>query len=243
MKIHFSAALLLTPIPHFDNMLPVVENEHSHHAIDDRLIFFLPIMKIPGRFLEKFSLDIGQTVFSNRLISEGGERRVEVAIGPDSVREEKLICLMERYEESLKRMCCVYLRDAVLAEDAVQETFVKAYKCLDSFRGESNEKTWLMRIAINTCKDIRRASWFRYVDRDVTLESIPAPICDRTFEQVEFVMDVMRLPRKYLEVVLLHYYQGLTTREVAQVLKISHQTISFRLRRAREKLRVTLEGG
>ncbi len=164
-------------------------------------------------------------------------------MGPDSVREERLISLMDQYEVALKRMCCVYLRDASLAEDAVQETFVKAYKSLDSFRGESDEKTWLMRIAINTCKDMRRASWFRYVDRNVTLESIPAPISDRTFEQTELVMEVMRLPQKYLEVVLLHYYQGMTIREIAESLKIPHQTASSRLKRAREKLRATLEGG
>lgn len=164
-------------------------------------------------------------------------------MGPDSIREEQLMRLMDQYEVALKRMCCAYLRDASLAEDAVQETFVKAYKSLDSFRGESDEKTWLMRIAINTCKDMRRASWFRYVDRHVTLESIPAPTCDQTFEHAELVMDIMRLPRKYLEVVLLHYYQGMTTREIAQVLKIPHQTVSSRLRHAREKLRATLEGG
>jgi RNA polymerase sigma-70 factor (ECF subfamily) len=164
-------------------------------------------------------------------------------MGPDSVREEQLMRLMDQYEVALKRMCCVYLRDASLAEDAVQETFVKAYKCLESFRGESDEKTWLMRIAINTCKDMRRAAWFRYVDRHLSLESIPAPSSDRTFEQAELVMDIMRLPRKYLEVVLLHYYQGLTTREIAQVLKIPYQTVSSRLKRAREKLRAALEGG
>jgi len=164
-------------------------------------------------------------------------------MGPDSVREERLISLMDQYEESLLRMCCVYLRDASLAEDAVQETFVKAFKSLDSFRGESDAKTWLMRIAINTCKDMRRVSWFRYVDRNVTLESIPAPTCDRTFEQTELVIDVMRLPRKYLEVVLLYYYQGMTAREIAQALKIPYQTVSSRLKRAREKLRATLEGG
>jgi RNA polymerase sigma-70 factor (ECF subfamily) len=56
-------------------------------------------------------------------------------------------------------------------------------------------------------------------------------------------MDIMKLPRKYLEVVLLHYYQGLTTREIAQVLKIPYQTVSSRLKRAREKLRAALEGG
>ena len=65
---------------------------------------------------------------------------------------------MARWEKSLLRMCYAYLGDMALSEDAVQETFLKAYRALDSFRGEAAEKTWLMRIAINTCKDMRRSA-------------------------------------------------------------------------------------
>ena len=79
---------------------------------------------------------------------------MEVVPGPDDNLENRLIFLMEKYEKDLLRMCCVYLRDISLAEDAVQETFLKAYKNLKDFRGDSNEKTWLMRIAVNTCKDM-----------------------------------------------------------------------------------------
>ncbi|MBQ4074416.1 MAG: sigma-70 family RNA polymerase sigma factor [Clostridia bacterium] len=98
---------------------------------------------------------------------------MEVVKGPDSIREEKLSQMVMQYEESLIRMCAVYLQDIQLAEDAVQDTFVKAYKHLHSFRGDSSEKTWLMKIAINTCRDIRRQSWHRYVDRRVNLDFLP----------------------------------------------------------------------
>ena len=57
-------------------------------------------------------------------------------------------------------MCCVYLRDASMAEDAVQETFLKAYRALDSFKGDSSEKTWLYSIAMNVCRDMRRLAWY-----------------------------------------------------------------------------------
>jgi len=150
---------------------------------------------------------------------------------------------MNRHGESLLRMCAVYLRDAALAQDAVQETFVKVYKAMDSFRGESDEKTWLTRIAINTCKDMRRAAWFRYVDRRVTLEHIPQPVIDPTVEQEDLALAVSQLPRKDLEVVLLYYYQGMTIVEMSEVLNIPNQTVSFRLKHAREKLRTMLEGG
>lgn len=56
--------------------------------------------------------------------------------------------LMQMYEKDILNLCCMLLHDIALAEDAVQETFFKAYKGLDAFRGDSAEKTWLMRIAI-----------------------------------------------------------------------------------------------
>jgi len=166
-----------------------------------------------------------------------------MARSPGKGREERLISTMNRHGEALLRMCAVYLRDVALAQDAVQETFIKVYKAMDSFRGESDERTWVTRIAINTCKDIRRAAWYRYVDRRVTLEHIPQPVFDPSADETDLALAVTRLPRKYLEVVLLYYYQGMTVRQAAEVLKIPNQTVSSRLKKAREKLRVMLEGG
>ena len=168
---------------------------------------------------------------------------MEVVMGPDSIREERLSRLMAQYKTDLLRMCYVYLQDASLAEDAVQETFVKAYKYMDSFRAESSEKTWLMRIAINACKDLRRASWFRFVDRNVTLESIPAPKQELSNEDESLMIEIMKLPRKLMVVVLLYYYQEMSVKEIAASLGIAASTVSTRLKRARGKLRVALEGG
>ena len=135
------------------------------------------------------------------------------------------------------------LKDRELAEDAVQETFVKAYKATASFRGECSEKAWLMRIALNTCKDIRRSAWHRYVDRYVTLDCIPDSSYTPTLEQSDLVLSIMNLPKKHMEVVLLYYYQGMTTLEIGHALQISNQTVSTRLKKARERLRLTLERG
>ena len=88
-------------------------------------------------------------------------------------REAALTGLVERHRTALVRMCCLCLGDASLAEDAAQETFFKAYRALDSFRGECDEKTWLMRIAINTCRDYHRTAWLRHVDRGTPLEALP----------------------------------------------------------------------
>ena len=140
---------------------------------------------------------------------------------------------MEQYEESLLRMCFAYLGDAALAEDAVQETFWKAYRALERFRGDAGEKTWLLRIAINTCRDLRRSAWFRHVDRNVTLDVLGEP-ADPAQEWSQWddtlTRAVMGLKPKYRETVLLCWYQGLTGQETANVLKISRSAVMNRLK-------------
>ena len=84
--------------------------------------------------------------------------------GPDS-KEKRIEHMVTLYQLPILRLCILYLHDEDLAKDAVQETFIKAYRNLDGFRDASSEKTWLTRIAINTCKNVRRSAWFRHMDR------------------------------------------------------------------------------
>lgn len=168
---------------------------------------------------------------------------MEVVMSADNSLENRLIYLMDQYENDLLRMCCVYLQDRTLAEDAVQETFLKAYQGLATFRGDCTEKTWLIRIAMNTCKNMRRNAWFRFVERRITPENLPPPAPSAETDSITLTQEVMRLPRKQQEVVLLHYYQGLTGRETAQALGISGPAVSKRLKQARVRLHIALEGG
>ena len=168
---------------------------------------------------------------------------MEVVKSSDNTLEQRLIHLMEQYEKDLLRMCCVYLQDRTLAEDAVQETFLKAYQGLAAFRGDCTEKTWLMRIAMNTCKNMRRNAWFRFVEQRIALEKLPSPAPYAETDSIMLTQEVMRLPRKQQEVILLHYYQGLTGREIAQALGISGPAVSKRLKQARIRLHIAWEGG
>ena len=168
---------------------------------------------------------------------------MEAVESPDNKREQELVRLVDTYQSSLRRMCCTILRDRTLAEDAVQETFLKAYKALDNFRQDCSEKTWLMRIAINTCRDFRRSAWFRYLDRRITPEDLPLASNPMEEESVELTAAIMRLPQKLQEATLLHYYQNMTVREIAEALQTPQSTVSARLIRARAKLRTFLERG
>ena len=140
---------------------------------------------------------------------------MEVVMVPDSDRDQILAHLVEQYQVDLLRMCYLYLRDAALAEDALQETYIKAYRALDSFRGDCTEKTWLTRIAINTCRDMQRSAWMRHVDKRITPDMLPVASVAFEEKDEELIMAVMQLPVKLRETVLLHYYQDMSVKEIA----------------------------
>ena len=172
---------------------------------------------------------------------KGGEAAVETVKGPDS-KEERIERMVALYQLPLLRLCILYLHDEELAKDAVQETFVKAYRNLDGFRAEASEKTWLTRIAVNTCKNVYRSGWFRHVDRSVTLDMIAEKFASPNEEDNALTEAIMRLPIKLREAALLCWLQGMTYEEAADALGISRQAVGSRLNRARRKLRFALEG-
>ena len=163
--------------------------------------------------------------------------------GPDSVRSQRLGQMIRHYEKDLLRICCMYLRDVSLAEDAVQEAFIKAYKHMDSFRGESSEKTWLFSIAVNVCRDMRRNAWFRFVDRSVDVDALQIPVGEVDVTRLALAQEIMRLPRREVEAVLLYYYADIPIREIARTLHISEPAVSKRLTKARHMLKDALKGG
>jgi len=143
---------------------------------------------------------------------------------------------VRRWEKSLIQTAYAYLGDRSLAEDAVQETFLKAWKGYDRFRGEAGEKTWLMRIAINTCKDVRRGAWFRHIDRKASLDQLPEGSVPFTPREDTLTRAVLTLPPRLREVVLIFCCQGLTAEETARVLGISRSTVFHRMQKARAML-------
>ena len=156
-------------------------------------------------------------------------------------RREWLENAIARWEKPMLRLCFAYLGDVAQAEDAVQETFFKAWKHLDSFRGEAEERTWLMRIAMNTCKDLLKSSWFRNTDRSVTPDSLPEGAAPFEERDDSVTRAVMSLPPKLREVTLLRWYQGLSLEEMAKVMRLPRSTINYRLRNAKTMLKGELE--
>lgn len=146
--------------------------------------------------------------------------------------------MVYEYGDSLLRACVVYLRDPALAEDAVQETYLRAYVNYANFRGECAEKTWLTAIAINVCRSMLRNPW----RKRVALTSAIAEIAGKyDMPDTTVTEAVLRLPAKLREAVTLHYIQGMKLREIASALDMPIQTVASRLNRARKILRGELK--
>ena len=155
-------------------------------------------------------------------------------------REALLSEWLTAYGDLINRTCCLILGDRALAEDATQETFLRAWKSMAQFKGDASPRTWLTRIAINVCRNTRRTGWFRRFDRSVTPEELPLPAPD---EDRTLLLTVQQLPEKYKQVIILRYYQGMSLDEAAKVLGISRSTAHHRLQKALQLLRIDFDEG
>ena len=133
------------------------------------------------------------------------------------------------------------------AEDLTQQTFLKVWSSLDSFAGRSKFSTWLYRIAHNTCLDrlrkkilnaeSRTDQWWREC-----IDQTPGPPANLADSQLahRLYQTVDQLEADKRHVVHLHYYQGLSISETAEVLGIATSTVKYRLREVLKILRVKL---
>ena len=151
--------------------------------------------------------------------------------------------LYERYATDVLRVSYYYLGDRQRAEDVTQDVFVR----LISTRPEliaGREKAWLLKVALNRCRDLWRGAWLKKVILGhPAFELFPADDeIGRIAENAALAEAVNRLPAVFKEVVLLHYYQGYGVSEIASMLDISEGTVSSRLSRARSRLQNDLKG-
>ena len=145
----------------------------------------------------------------------------------------------DQYGTDVLRLCFMYMRNKADAEDAAQETFLKVWRNLDRFEGRNHcsARTWIMRVACNTCKDLLRKSWRKHEERTITEEDL-AKLGNASREDRELIMDVMNLPEKYRSVLLMVYWQGMTIRETAEILRSTQSTVCRRLEKARSMIAV-----
>lgn len=153
--------------------------------------------------------------------------------------EEEASRAIERYSDTVRRLCMIHLKNYADTEDIFQAVFLKYVLSSVSFESEEHEKAWIIRVTINACKDLLK-SFFR--SRTVSLEQVldqPAPLAP---EHREVLEAVLALPPKYKDVVYLHYYEGYTAPEIGRILGKNVNSVYTLLTRARQLLRETLGG-
>ena len=144
------------------------------------------------------------------------------------------------YGSDLLRLCWSMLGTRDLAEDAVQETFVKAWRGMNRFedRSEGETKAWLCRIAVNVCRDTARSAWWKHRRLHLAIDELPPALTPVSEDSRELFLLIADLPKHLKEPLLLHALEGLTMEETAAALGISRPTLRKRLKQACELLRV-----
>ena len=152
--------------------------------------------------------------------------------------------IYEKYATDVLRVSYFYLGDRQKAEDVCQDVFVRLITNAPVLQ-EGREKAWLLKVALNRCRDLWRGAWVkRVILGSPAFELIPAPDeIDKLADQQEIMGAIHQLPASFREVILLHYYQGYGITEIAEMMDLPEGTISSRLSRGRKKLESILKGG
>ena len=147
---------------------------------------------------------------------------------------------VKEYADMLFRICIAVLKNEADAQDAVQETFLKYIQKAPQFENGQHEKAWLIRVTINTAKDMQKSS-----------ERKNLPICeDILYNQIDESQNtdngvlecVFNLEEKYRIIIHLYYYEEYSLKEIASILQLPLATVGTRLSRGRKNLKTMLKG-
>lgn len=144
---------------------------------------------------------------------------------------------LDLYADMVRRICFLHLKQQADVEDVFQDVFLKYMQRQEPFDSGEHEKAWLLRVTINSCKDVQKSFWLsRMGPLDENLASqIPV-------ESHELLDAVLRLPQSERTVIYLFYYEGYSAPEIAAMLRQKPNTIYSHLHRARQRLGKHLGG-
>ena len=153
--------------------------------------------------------------------------------------EIEISAALDRYSDTVRRLCMVHLKNMADTEDIFQTVFLKYALRSAEFESREHEKAWFIRVTINACRDLLR-SFFRR--RTVSLDELTEQAAPLEEDNREVLEAVLSLPLKYKEAVYLHYYEDYTAPEIAKILGKNVNTVYTLLNRARGMLKEKLGG-
>ncbi len=145
--------------------------------------------------------------------------------------------IAEAYIDDVYRAALSCCRSRSDAEDAVQNAFVKLMTADVTFTDDEHIRRWLIRVAVNECRNSLNSFWRRRVSFFDELEQEPSASDDERW----LLSEIGRLPAKYSAVLYLHYYEGYRCAEIGALLHLSESNVQTRLMRARKMLKKRLE--
>ena len=145
--------------------------------------------------------------------------------------------LVETYSDLILRLSYTYLKNTEDAKDICQTVFLRLLEKPRGFESPEHERAWIIRAAVNLCKDQLKSHWHRTTVDLEAARAVPAPEA----EEGSLLAAVNLLPPKYRTVIYLYYYEGYSANEIAQLLREKPATVATQLSRGREKLRTHLE--
>ncbi len=149
--------------------------------------------------------------------------------------------IYHRYKQLLFRIAYSYVKNAEDAEDLVQEAFMKRLYKAPMFLSEEHEKRWMIRIIVNLSKNHVMSFWHR---KRVAMEELPDQVAaDLGGTEKDLWQEVLALPDKYKISMYLHYYEGYTCKEIAEILNCKESAIKMRLKKGRELLKIEIMEG
>lgn len=199
----------------------------------------IPCQKGTDLFLVGFScLDLKHFTRSKRIYGEGliknHQCHREVIMEEQAFRQA-----VEDHRDVVFRIALTYLRDRADADDVAQDVFLKLLKSDAQFESWEHLRRWLIRVTINECKSLFRKPWRRVED----IENLTDSLLAAQDETKAVLSDVMRLPERFRIPIVLYYYLGFSTSEIAELLHVPAATARTRLARGRSKLKFILEEG
>ena len=146
--------------------------------------------------------------------------------------------IVRKHMDTIYRIAVSYTKNPADADDIVQQTFVKLLSRRDSFADAEHEKRWLIRVCVNECNSFFSSFWRKNVDSMDAISKEPEFTMKESSDLYEAIK---QLPQKCSIVVYLFYYEGYSTKEIAEILHIREATVRTRLVRARKLLRAQLK--
>ncbi|MCU6712113.1 sigma-70 family RNA polymerase sigma factor [Paenibacillus sp. J5C_2022] len=147
--------------------------------------------------------------------------------------------IYQRHADTVYKVCFMMLRNVVDAEEATQTVFLKLMQSDKAFRDSEHEKAWLIVTARNHCKNMLKNWWRRL--RVAWEESDQKQLADE-IKHDEVIDEVLSLPEKYRLPIYLFYYEGYSTKEIADLLSTKEATIRTRLHTGRKLLKLQIGG-